>query len=284
MATAYELADSRGHNLSLEDASGELKYIVLRDSNETTIYNAVAAVAPSTLNGLVYKSIDLDPVGGGVWFATVAYGLRVGSAVPAQLNPEGPIPPPPPPAPPGETDALGAEWSFSTTGATQHITASLETKGNFAHVGEVAPNFLGAIGVDGDSVNGVDIVSRKQELSTTRTFSAVSHKYFQIVAELTGTINEEPYLGYAKGELLFLGAEMQYRSPEEGWVGTFRFLAGKIRASKPVAGIPISDVGPHDHVWFRYRPSTDLGVFIQRPVSAHVERVYEYGDFMRLKL
>ena len=71
--------------------------------------------------------------------------------------------------------------SFDTTGGQQHVTQSLATVG--VYPGN-SPNMGGAIGYDGDQVNGIDIITPAYTFSEQHTFrkSQVDDSYRRILA------------------------------------------------------------------------------------------------------
>ena len=95
--------------------------------------------------------------------------------------------------------------SFDTSGGTQHITQA-EGEERYAATG-TAPNQNKAIGVDGDSVAGVDVIV--PALQWTETYDVpstyVTAAYIKGVAALTGTVNNAAFRSFHPGEVLFAG-------------------------------------------------------------------------------
>jgi hypothetical protein len=148
----------------------------------------------------------------------------------------------------GAEDPEQPDRSFDTGGGTQHITqaqpvgsgGTLDFENRFP---SGAANQSGAIGVDGDSVNGVDIVV--PALTWTETYDVphqfITADYIKNLSKVTGTVNADTFRTFPAGEILFLGA------------------SGSRRAVEPVLQVlsiaqrrPRQDVaGPHD--WQHYR-------------------------------
>ena len=100
---------------------------------------------------------------------------------------------------------------------------------------------------------------------------------------LTGKVNASGFKGFAKGEVLFLGASGSKRGLDD-WEITFRFAA-----SPNVAGLSLGSIGGiakegWQYLWVRFIDDEDptAKALIKRPVAAYVEQVYPYGNFANL--
>ncbi len=110
-----EMAKSRDAVIDLRAGSTTFNYMALvvtpYDVSDDQDVIAYANANTSVSYGFQQKrTINLTGLGGPAWQVTVIYGFDEGDAIPL---------------PPG--DALGYEFSFDTTGGTQHITQSLTT-------------------------------------------------------------------------------------------------------------------------------------------------------------
>ena len=187
-----------------------------------------------------------------------------------------------------------SETSFDTTGATEHITQSLETIGKYAPGSDVAPEFEGAIGVDENgNVRGVDIVapSFRFQLVRYRDDADMGTSYRSTLYDLTGKVNSSAYtvdgMTFNAGELLFLGARAVQRGWGD-WQVTYDFLAKPNRQNITIGGITVPEKQGHDYLWVLYKRQVDANASkhktVSRPVAAYVERVYERRDFTALDL
>ena len=176
-------------------------------------------------------------------------------------------------------------FSFDTGGGQQHITNSLKTRARYAPAGQVPPDFRGAIGVTDNSVEGVDIQVPVYNFNETHYLSdhLVTPAYKKTLFLLTGTVNRQPFKGFAPGEVLFQGASGSKRGVEQ-WEVTFRFAA-----SPNVSGLVLGDIGGigkagHDYLWVRYAEDEDAAAnrLVRRPVGVYIEQVYPEGDFSGL--
>jgi hypothetical protein len=252
-----ELSRSRESRVT-DDGKGdslELAYAVTGTYDDAVVRGLVESTSPPTYLGLVRKEIDCRPTGAGNWEATVRY----------------------------QADIRDSQYTFDTTGGTQHITQSRETLGKYAPAGKTAPDCKGAIGVTPDSVDGVDIVVPTYSFSETHYLAEalVTPAYKAILFLLTGKVNNAPWLGFQRGEVLFLGASGSNRG-DGFWEITFRFAASPNMQNLQVGGITIANKPGWAYVWFRYQDTADVNQLIKRPVAAYVERLYDEGDFTKI--
>lgn len=220
-----------------------------------------------------------------------------------------------------QPEPLRRSRSFDTSGATTHITQSPQydvtlvdsvvngpdglplveviTTGErrypLANQTGPAPSQFGAIGVDGDSVSGVDIVT--PSLQWTETYDVpstyVDQTYIKRVAFRTGTVNNAAFRTFLAGEVLFLGCSgNQEWDSEKGdgpWSLSYKFVAS------PNAGvnqtIPALQIGTitgiekkgHEYLWVRYESQVS-GSAGQRkvPKYVYVNQVYASSNFADL--
>lgn len=251
-----------------------LDFVALRSEDDTAIYAAVLAECPSSYGTLKLSKIDLDPQGGGVWYATAVYAKDEGSEVDVTGVPD---------AQPGDTDPLGAEFTFDTTGGTAHITQSIATVSKTRVGGGDAPDYKQTIGVSKDGVAGVDIPAPKLEFQITRNVSFVTLAYIRAMSSMTGKVNDAEYFGFSSGELMFLGA-----SGRTGSDGKCK-VTWKFAGSENVAEVVVSDeltvsTGKDgwDYLWCTYGKAVSEGEVVSRPTAAYVEQIAERVDFTAL--
>jgi hypothetical protein len=244
-----------------ENPSVELLYIIRGTDNDIVAKQALIAAAPVLYNGLARQSLHLERIAEDIWEGSIRYG--------AIRAPEG-----------GES-----VFQFDTGGGTQHITQSLQTVGRYAPPGQVAPNFYGAIGVTHDNVEGVDIVVPVYHFSETHYLpsNVVTPMYKATLFWLTGKVNAAPFRGFARGEVLFLGASGSKRGVEN-WEISYRFAA-----SPNMAGLTIGDISGIDkrgweYLWVRYADAEDTNAktLVKKPIAVYIEQVYPYADFSAL--
>jgi hypothetical protein len=196
-----ERYDSREATHGPDTGDVQLRYSIVGIEDDSTVRALLEAAAPPTYADLPLRDYHYAHEGGGVWNCTVTYSRK--------NNPD---------------DA--SDWAFDTGGGTAHITHSLETVDAYSLPGTMAPPFAQAINVANDQINGCDIITPNLTFRATHHFtdSQVTAAYKRRLAALTGTVNDGPFEGFQKGEVLFLGASGTRRGSEK-WAITFSFLA-----------------------------------------------------------
>jgi len=263
-------------NIGTGDRAGATQeYLIRGTANPVAAKNALLAEAPSTLdsgtdvlvlaggNVTAVKVLSSIPAADCVWEGTVAYRRR-------QRQP-----------------ATGDKVvNFSTAGRTEHITQSLATPHRYAEVGETATDYLGAIGVSKDGVQGCDIQMAVYEYSETHYLDSnlVTSDYRRLLKDLTGKVNNAAWRGAAKGECLFLGASGSWRGENADWEISFRFALVENRTNITIGDITGIEKEGWQYLWVQFEDDEDAvtGYWRQKPTSVHIEQVYEYEDFSLL--
>lgn len=255
----------------------ERTYIVRGTLDDEVAFTALLEQTPTERGELLRKDdeIELEEIEGvvsGAWLATVPYGVSdQGSGGGSQPQ------------------AGDSSFAFETRGGTQHVTQSLATVGRYKSpsVAGNAPNFGGAIGVEGDTVQGVDITVPIYTFNETHYFAteAVTNLYKAALFNLTGRVNNAAFRGLAEGECLFLGAAGSLRTGDPGlWEIGFAFAG-----SPNVSNLTIGDITGiakkgWEYLWTLYQTAedTDAKMLVRKPIAAYIEQVYRYGDFTGL--
>ena len=194
--------------------------------------------------------------------------------------------------------------SFDTSGGNVHMTQA-ESETAYGPTGSSPPSQYKAIGVDGDSVAGVDVIV--PALQWTETYDVpstyVTAAYIKGVAALTGTVNNAPFRTFAQGEVLFVGCSGNQEWDEEKgdgpWSLSYKFVAspnrggptgpdgayyppihlGTTGATGEIGGIVKKG---HEYLWIRYESAVDGSDLLKRPKFAYVDQVYREADFSGL--
>ena len=163
---------------------------------------------------------------------------------------------------------------------TSHITQSRRTVGKYAVPGKTAENYYGAIGFDGETVQGTDILVPTFQFTQQRILpiETVTFGFVRALFYLTGRFNSGAFLGFEAGEVLFLGAGGT-RNPEGDWDLTYRFSASPNAKNLTVGKIRGINKRGWDHLWVRYVDDVDQKVLVKVPSSAYVEEVIQPGNF-----
>lgn len=273
MATVVQR--ERESSTSGVDGRGELEFYVIGADTLEEAKDALLDTAPETYDGLDLHSVQCDRVAGHtpfgtIWEATVYYGRNFGV-----FPQEEPV------------------FTFETGGGTQHITHSKQTVWRGGVNGDSAPDQKGAIGVNGDNIDGVDIVVPQYRWSETHykdEGAEVNAAYRRTLFDLTGKTNSEAWRGYKAGEVLFLGATgRRVQTPDGKWELTYHFAASPNAENLVIGDIAIPEKAGWDYLWVMFGSYVDTSdpdrpELVKRPRYAYVERVYDSGKMQRLKI
>jgi hypothetical protein len=277
-----ELTDAQAH---------ERLYLITGTDDEATALATLKATAPATSNSLVRGNCQVVPLGphpdgaGGFLRPGAWNGLAPYASVSRKADTVA-----------DDLDEGDISVTYSTGGASQHVTQSLATVDSGA-IGAATPtDHKGAIGVTDDGVEGVDIGVRQMRLTITKAYDIDDLPAASDLYALTFTVNDDTVafadsrtgenFSFAAGELL-LEAVDGPRMRRDGLAE----LTYTVLAAPNVTGIGVGDIAGldkagHEYLWARYEKSKDAGAgrVATRPFEAYVEQVYEEGDFSALAL
>jgi hypothetical protein len=241
-----------------------VSFIIQGTDDDVAAVEALLAARPETWDGLPAVSSDVTQIAATIWEGVVNYGIQNKNYA-------------------SETESV---YSFETGGGNQHVTQSLATISKYAPSGKTAGDFKGAIGVDSNSVNGVDIVSPVYSWTEALAFNkaAITSTYKQTLYNLTGKVNNGTWKGYSAGEVLFMGACGSRRGNSDLWEISFKFAASPNVSNKTIGDITGIAKKGWEYLWVRYEDADDATakVLIKKPSSVHIEQVYEEGNFTLL--
>ena len=243
-----------------EKSQVQLLYLLTGSDDDAALMGVLSATAPATYGGLDRQSLNLSQVGPHLWEGQAQYGVTESAQT-------------------GESS-----FSFEIGGGTQHVTQSKHTT-PFAPEGESAGDLDGAIGFDGQKVQGVDLVVPVYQFAETHYLhnDLVTNTYKGLLFRLAGKTNSAAFKGCAAGECLFLGASGSKRGRGD-WEITFKFAA-----SPNVTGLTLGSITGiakkgWEYLWVRYADAKDdeANTILKRPAAVYVEKVYDEGDFSTL--
>lgn len=232
-------------------------------SNDQAYVRAYAiAATPSvvaSIYGTLYRQdVAVDPIGYSTWKITVPYATR-------------------------KQEAGSYRLTFDTTGGTVHIASSKETIGKYAGTGITAPDYKQLIGVNGENVDGADIVIPALKITCHYRHPAaiMSLARIKYLANITGVVNSTPFLTFAAGEVLFLGCSGSEGTDAETEV-QYQFAMSANAASLTIGAVADIVKKGHELAWIKYKDATDAAGGVTYPVKqpefVYVERVYETLD------
>ncbi|MBI9017378.1 MAG: hypothetical protein JEZ07_08980 [Phycisphaerae bacterium] len=240
------------------NASATLVYLISGTASEFDAISTLAGNAPTVFSFMQRKSYSVKPISNTIWEGRADYGANA-------------------------PDTSTFTTSFDTTGGTQHITQSLENLGNYAPAGKTAPDFMGAIGVTKNSVQGVDVPVPVFKWQETHYITNANDNAL-VYRNLTGCTNDAAFRGFAAGEVRFLGASGEYDGASSKWRVTFKFESGVHITNLAVGDITVTAKPAWAYLWVRHGTAEDnaANTLVQRPMSAHVELVSPDADFSSL--
>jgi hypothetical protein len=260
MATVTELWEGRSETVSTDRPRLQVPYVVTEAADEDEVKTAIAAQTPTAIGTMKRASYQVEErVDATTWKASVSYEKP-------EFDPEAPEP----------------VITFDTSGGTQHITQSISTRASY---GNNPPDFKGAIGFDGEQVQGVDITVPVFNFSETHYRETVDASYFGVLFRLTGKVNSDAFRGFDPGECLFLGATGSKRG-DGAWEISYKFAASENKTGLTVGDIGGIDKPGWDYLWIRYANDVDgaANALVKKPVAVYVEQVYEEDVFADLAL
>lgn len=259
----YDLNEYMDYSGFLTQA--EVPYLVFGVEEELAALNAVREASPEKLENLTRQTLEIsERINQDIFKVLVIYEMDVFGGSNGDNEPE-------------------PSFAFDTGGGSKHVNQSIAT---VSRTPSDAPDYGGAISVDSEgNVNGIDITMPVMNFSETHYFRAskVTTAYKKRLAELTGTVNNGKFKGYAPGEVLFLGASGSRRGKhsDDDWEITFRFAVSPNRENLKIGDLTIKEKLGWDYLWVRYADdvSSDQKSLVKKPESAYVERVYQAADF-----
>ena len=176
---------------------------------------------------------------------------------------------------------------MDTTGGTIKQTESFQ-QWTFPAPQETPRTFEYTVNVQDNKPEGVDRIIPALKLNIRARIPSASMgapiEYAKLVASVTGTVNRSPFLTFAAGELLFLGASGQIIG--ENLVLDYGFAASPNISNVTIGGVPNISKRGHDFLWFDYKVLKDeeSGLQISKARAAYVAEVYTMSDFTVLQI
>lgn len=189
----------------------------------------------------------------------------------------------------GSFDPGTSEYSFDTGGGTFKRLFAIEHLYD-GSVGNLATNprrnHEGAIGVHEDQVEGVEVPipvynwSESYEVSP----SVLTTTYKRNLFMLTGCMNNAPFKGFAKGEVLFLGAQGSQRGYGPVKLA-FKFSSLPNATNITVRpGLSLDFKYGWDYMWVEFTPFVEGREMTRKPTHIHNERVVPFANFSLLNI
>lgn len=256
-----EMAGREGSD-DISSGRAELVFLCRGNGDPLICRDALLTVAPETYDGLILAEIARERLSDEDWEFTLNY-----ANVP---------------------DVGGYEVTIDTTGGSFTQTeAFAQTK--FDAPLQTGVDYGTSIDVQDGRVQGVDRVVASLRLNIVariaEQFVETPIAYAKIIANATGKKNSVPYLGFAKGELLFLGANGQIISNSDPTL-TFQFDASPNISDGTLGTITGINKAGQDFLWVDYLVDKDNATKrdVYKARAAYVAEVYLETDFADLKI
>lgn len=247
--------DERPESRQQTSESVTLEYVCYGTDDDQYVSSYALAATPaiySTVFGTFYRQdIQIRPQSADLFYITVPYG-------------------------PKKRENGSWTFDFDTTGGTVTIKNSKETVSSYGAGGNpFIPDFKQLIGVNGDDVEGCEIIIPALRINVRfrHPYGVVTIAHAKALARLTGKVNSTPFLGFDAGEVLFIGASGSDGSEAEAEI-SYSFAC-----SENASGLSIGDIAGvakkgHHYLWVSYKDDTDNGFPVKVPEFAYVEKVY----------
>lgn len=256
------LADQiTGPRISRKNRTAEFDYVVLDAEDAEDAEDLVLASAPATYRTWPIDDVVTGPMGPDHYKVTVKYGITGGGLRP-------------------QTGDIQESWT--TGGGTAKIKTSLETIESSTD----APNQNRAINVVDGKIEGIEVIEPAWAETITRYIATADITAAKAKAfAATGTVNDDNWRGFAKGEAMLIEVVGHKRS-EGDWEVSYRFGCRANRTNYEIAdGAFVIDSLEGWHLpWVLYRETVEDGQTRMRAEHYYVERLYDYSDFDDLDL
>lgn len=251
-------------------------------STEHFALEAVRAFAPRKIYGMSRQELRIaEKINETAFKVAVTYGYS-GSSHPGSED--------------DDVDVGDRTITFSGAAGTRRITHSFKT---LEHIGD-APDQDGAINVDSEhNIHGVDVLDPSLSFSETHymTYKKFKISYIRDLNALQGKVNNEQFRGFEAGEVRFDGFSAHRRGTKRDdlYEVTFNFSVIPNQPAREIHGLDIPAKQGWDYIWFRTRKEEKVdyappdspggqGAVTSKVVGAYIERVYQRGNFGKLKI
>lgn len=170
------------------------------------------------------------------------------------------------------------EISFDLASQTTKVMISkqrISTEVSPSAAGD-APDLQG-IGWDGKKFTGVDAMVEVFSFTITKyvPVASMDNTYISNIRAAAFKYNDEPFRGFADGEVLFAGASGSKRNDDD-YAIAFKFLVSENAMELEVGDITGIDKLGWDYLWVAYEQAEDTAakMITPKPVAAYVEQIY----------
>lgn len=267
-----------------------LNAITTAGETESQVWLFALLNSPPYFNGFIRNDIKVRRKGAPHLFSVeVEYGTTGVGGGDQPLGGAGNDggPPATPSGPGADTTPLTSGYSFSIRAPQLHLLQSIKNISRTARAGQAVIDHGGAIGVGKDGkIEGCD-VPPQPSMTFKRTVGRadVTAAYLRTLRNLVGKVNNAEFYKQAKGEMIFLAAEGQF-TQGDGWSITHEFGGEQNRVNIGIDNnaIVVPAKEGFEYLWVEFRERDTGGNLAPVAAVAHVEQVFEYGDFSLIEI
>jgi len=243
--------------------NGQAPDFIPESDVESTVINALAGFQPelfSKYGRTFYRSeVSVDEhISQNHWKARVSWTTKDAEKKPPE-NPQ---------------QDYAPDIAMSSGGGSQHVTQSIAT------VGIYPPDATqySAIGFDGKTVQGVDIMVPSIEFSETYTRDESWLSNYDVIRALTtkaGRVLSEEFRGFPSGEVMYKGCDISRSSNVVKF--TYHFAVSPNREDIVIGDVTVGLKRGWEYLWVRYLDQWDETAqeVLKKPIAAYVEQMYE---------
>lgn len=238
---------------SFREGSESREWVATGETNSATVQAAALVSCPTSIAtawGVLYRQ-DIRVRDGGydVFYVSVNYGKQ----------------------PQGDPGGNSLHLSFSSQGAT----ATRRWSYNTTKYPGTAFDYKGLIGVNGESVDGCQVIIPSLKLSARFTYPAavITLAGINAFSRLTSHVNSVPFLNYAAGEVLYLGMSGSEGTSQPTELQHDFAIEGNV-TNLSIGDVTGIDKAGHDYLWVDWKETTSGGKTGQQPKGVYVEQVY----------
>lgn len=252
----------------VKDQGRSLLYWYDTDDNDDNAATALYGVMPATLGDLYLRDVKVTRHGVGLYSGMGTYAEADDEKQQPNTNEE--------------------EKGFEVVGKGQKITQTLTAPAGYGPSGGYAPLVGNAIGVNGDKIDGCEIIVPEFTLTRTRYYpnASMTNAFFKTIGDLVGKTNNATFMGFPAGSLLFNRCAGSVRGRGD-WKVDYAWAYEPNKSSFSIGDFTItSGKKGWEYLWTMYRPKKEVvsGLTFAQPVAIYVSKVYEDGDMSLLGL
>jgi len=244
-----------GPKITTKPPSYQEVYVCAETTSGATARAMAQAYAPTTVmvdSCVLYRgNIECTLQGNAddVWDITVSWGLKVPAI------------------------------TFDTSGGSAHVTIS-KAQAKYPAPGKNLSDNVG-IGYNGQDCEGVDMVI--PQFAWTETYEVpaanIDFTYAATIASCTGKVNASAFRGFARGEVLFVGASGGNQKDDVNAEIQFSFSASPNATALTIGNVTGVNKEGWQYAWIYYENDADANNRFKTPKGVYVEQIYDYTNF-----